>query len=121
MFINFINRIGRLWVFKHKMVLGYSQYYCSLIAQHLERKSVMNKLLILISALLLVGCSSYRPIADLKASKNANHFQEDRQHCKLLIKEEFNAFYAAWYDRELLARCLNGRGHNILNTYTIGN
>ena len=38
----------------------------------------MNKLLILISALLLVGCSSYRPIADLKASKNANHFQEDR-------------------------------------------
>ena len=40
---------------------------------------------------------------------------------EMLIKEEFNAFYAAWYDRELLARCLNGRGHNVLNTYTIDN
>jgi len=37
----------------------------------------------------------------------------------MLIKEEFNAFYSAWYDRELLSRCLNGRGHNILNTYTM--
>ena len=72
-------------------------------------------------AFLLVSCASYQPIADLKASKNANDFQEDRQHCKLLIKEEFNAFYSAWYDRELLSRCLNGRGHNVLNTYTIGN
>ena len=80
----------------------------------------MNKLLIILLAFLLVGCASYQPIADLKASKNANDFQEDRQHCKLLIKEEFNAFYAAWYDRELLSRCLNGRGHNVLNTYTIG-
>lgn len=81
----------------------------------------MNKLLIILLAFLLVGCASYRPVADLKASKNANDYQEDRQHCKLLIKEEFNAFYAAWYDRELLSRCLNGRGHNVLNTYTIQN
>jgi hypothetical protein len=100
--------------------MAYAMIYISCVAAP-RKESVMNKLLILISALLLVGCSSYRPVADLKASKNANHFQEDRQHCKLLIKEEFNAFYAAWYDRELLARCLNGRGHNILNTYTIGN
>ena len=81
----------------------------------------MKKIILLLSTLLLVGCASYNPIPDLKASKNANNFQEDRQHCKLLIKEEFNAFYAAWYDRELLSRCLNGRGHNVLNTYTIGN
>ena len=39
----------------------------------------------------------------------------------IISKEEFNAFYAAWYDRELLSRCLNGRGHNVLNTYTIQN
>ena len=81
----------------------------------------MNKIILLFSTLLLVSCASYDPIADLKASKDANSFQEDRQHCIMLINEEFNAFYAAWYDRELLSRCLNGRGHNILNTYTIGN
>tara|TARA_Y100000401_G_C8215371_1_gene170566 strand:+ start:328 stop:576 length:249 start_codon:yes stop_codon:yes gene_type:complete len=82
----------------------------------------MKKLsLILLASMMLVGCASYNPVADLKASKNANSFQEDRQHCKLLIKEEFNAFYAAWYDRELLSRCLNGRGHNVLNTYTMNN
>ena len=120
MFINFINRIGRLWVFNY-IVLGYSQSYCSLNNPAPRKESVMNKLFILISALLLVGCSAYRPVADLKASENANSFQEDTHHCRLLIKEEFNAFYAAWYDRELLARCLNGRGHNVLNTYTIGN
>ena len=81
----------------------------------------MKKLSIILLAFLLAGCASYKPIADLKASKNANDYQEDRQHCKLLIKEEFNAFYAAWYDRELLSRCLNGRGHNVLNTYIINN
>ena len=81
----------------------------------------MNKLLIILLSFLLVSCASYKPVADLKVSKNANAYQVDRQHCRLLIKEEFNAFYGAWYDRELLSRCLNGRGHNILNTYTIQN
>lgn len=81
----------------------------------------MNKIIFLFATLLLVGCAGYQPVADLRASKDANSYQEDRQHCRLLIKEEFNAFYAAWYDRELLSRCLNGRGHNVLNTYTIGN
>jgi len=86
-----------------------------------KKDSVMKKIILLLSTLLLVGCAGYKPVADLRASKDASSFQEDRQHCKLLIKEEFNAFYAAWYDRELLSRCLNGRGHNVLNTYTIGN
>ena len=81
----------------------------------------MNKIILLFSTLFLFSCASYQPVADLRASKDANSIQEDRQHCRLLIKEEFNAFYAAWYDRELLSRCLNGRGHNVLNTYTIGN
>ena len=81
----------------------------------------MKKNILIFSLVFLLGCA-YDPVADLKASKtNAENYQEDKQHCKLLIKEEFNAFYAAWYDRELLSRCLNGRGHNILNTYTIGN
>ena len=79
----------------------------------------MNKLISILAFSLLVGCAAYQPIPDLKASKDANSFQEDRQHCRMLIKEEFNAFYSAWYDRELLSRCLNGRGHNILNTYTM--
>ena len=81
----------------------------------------MKKLSLILLTFLLVGCASYQPIADLKASTNANNYQEDKYHCKSLIKEEFNAFYAAWYDRELLSRCLNGRGHNILNTYIINN
>ena len=79
----------------------------------------MNKLISILALSLLVGCAAYKPIPDLKASKNANSFQEAKHHCKMLIKEEFNAFYSAWYDRELLSRCLNGRGHNILNTYTM--
>ena len=79
----------------------------------------MNKLISILALSLLVGCAAYKPIPDLKASKDANSFQEDRQHCKMLIKEEFNAFYSAWYDRELLSRCLYGRGHNILNTYIL--
>ena len=81
----------------------------------------MNKIILLFSTLFLFSCASYNHVADLRSSKYGNSFQEDRQHCRLLIKEEFNAFYAAWYDRELLSRCLNGRGHNVLNTYTIGN
>ena len=79
----------------------------------------MKKLISILALNFLVGCAAYQPIPDLKASKNANSFQEDKHHCKMLIKEEFNAFYAAWYDRELLSRCLNGRGHNILNTYIL--
>ncbi len=81
----------------------------------------MNSLLIILFSFLLVSCTSYKPVADLKASSYANDYQDASQHFKLLIKEEFNAFYAAWYDRELLSRCLNGRGHNGLNTYTIQN
>ena len=111
------------------MVVGHSLawWLIWLTFQHLlsvlppTKEESMNKIVIILLAFLLVGCASYQPIADLKASKNANDYQEDRQHCRLLIKEEFNAFYAAWYDRELLSRCLNGRGHNVLNTYTIGN
>ena len=45
----------------------------------------MNKIILLFSTLFLVSCASYDPIADLKASKDANSFQEDRQHCRLLI------------------------------------
>ena len=114
-----LDRIRLVRIFK-QMVLGYS-LNLSLNTLAPRKESKMNKLLIILLSFLLVSCASYRPVADLKASKNANDYQEDRQHCKLLIKEEFNAFYAAWYDRELLSRCLNGRGHNVLNTYTIQN
>ena len=114
-----LDRIGLVRVL-NIAVLGYSLNLSpNTLAPRKESK--MNKLLIILLSFLLVSCASYRPVADLKASKNANDYQEDRQHCKLLIKEEFNAFYAAWYDRELLSRCLNGRGHNVLNTYTIQN
>ena len=87
----------------------------------LNKGGQMNKIVFILLTFLLTSCASYQPVTDLKASKNANDYQEDKHHCRLLIKEEFNAFYAAWYDRELLSRCLNGRGHNVLNTYTIGN
>ena len=44
----------------------------------------MNKLISILALSLLVGCAAYKPIPDLKASKDANSFQEDRQHCRML-------------------------------------
>ena len=71
----------------------------------------MKNIIIILLTFLLTSCASYKAIS----------YQDDNYRCKSLIKEDMNAFYAAWYDRELLSRCLNGRGHNVLNTYTIGN
>ena len=42
----------------------------------------MNKIILLFSTLFLFSCAGYNPVADLRASKDANSFQEDRQHCK---------------------------------------
>ena len=47
----------------------------------------MKKLISILAFSFLVGCAAYQPIPDLKASKNANSFQEDRQHCKCLLKK----------------------------------
>ena len=79
----------------------------------------MNKL-ILISLLLLTSGGlgkDFDPFVDLKGSNDGSMAQEDKVMCRAIIKMETNALYAAWYDRELITNCMQGRGHSVLNDF----
>jgi len=79
------------------------------------------KKLALISLLLFTSAcgmtKDFNPLVDLKGSKNGAMAQEDKVMCRAIIKMETNALYSAWYDRELLTNCMNGRGHSVLNDF----
>ncbi len=71
----------------------------------------MKALLIII---LLSGCA-YKPVVDLRASEEkAQLLQRDTMECKRIIKDNIN-----WYmNRDIpLVKCLEGRGHSVLNSY----
>ena len=73
-----------------------------------------------IGATLLASCSSYEPVADLRASKDAHLFQRDVYECERLALDA-----GGWYDwfplqaksdySVMVDRCLKGRGHSIIS------
>ena len=80
----------------------------------------MNKLILISLLLLTSACGmtkDFNPLVDLKGSKNGAMAQEDKIMCRAIIKMETNALYAAWYDRELITNCMQGRGHSVLNDF----
>ena len=63
--------------------------------------------------LVLTGCS-YNPVVDLRASKDeAQLYQRDVMECKELAKQVDWAIFPIY--RMAVAKCLEGRGHSILN------
>ena len=63
--------------------------------------------------LVLTGCS-YTPVVDLRASKDgAQLFQRDVMECRELAKQVDWAIFPTY--RMAVAKCLEGRGHSILN------
>ena len=63
--------------------------------------------------LVLTGCS-YNPVVDLRASKDeAQLYQRDVMECKELAKQVDWAIFPTY--RMAVAKCLEGRGHSILN------
>tara|TARA_R110001599_G_scaffold322880_1_gene534249 strand:+ start:4847 stop:5077 length:231 start_codon:yes stop_codon:yes gene_type:complete len=76
----------------------------------------MKKLIILtIPLLFLAGCGNFEPLIDLKASEGekAKHAQEDHMECEWLIEK----FTEGWFkdDAEMVRKCLDGRGHSVIN------
>ena len=70
---------------------------------------------LVVTAIVLTGCASRAPIADLRVSEDkAQLYQRDVAECRALVKEA-----VAWYVLEIergrmVARCLTGRGHSII-------
>ena len=78
----------------------------------------MNKLILIGLLLLTSACGiskEFVPLVDLKGSKDGKMMQEDVVMCRAIIKLETNALYGAWYDRELMTNCMQGRGHSVIN------
>ena len=73
----------------------------------------MKKIILII--ILLSGCS-YKPVVDLRASEEkAQLLQRDTMECKQIIKENISWFRGR---RDLaMQKCLNGRGHSVLNSW----
>ena len=73
------------------------------------------KYLIILPFLFMIGCETYEPLIDLKASKEgkAKHAQEDHMECEWLIEK----FTEGWFkdDAEMVRKCLGGRGHSVIN------
>ena len=66
----------------------------------------------ILTIILLSGCA-YKPVVDLRASEDkAQLLQRDTMECKRIIKDNIS-----WYmNRNIpLAKCLEGRGHSVLN------
>jgi hypothetical protein len=74
----------------------------------------MRKILIIF---LLGGCS-FKPVADLRVSKEANHYQRDLTECRSLATEASSTLdkmiTSVGYKR-MVIKCLDGRGHSIIN------
>ncbi len=74
--------------------------------------------LILISALLIGGCS-YNPTVDLRASANkAQLFDRDVMECRALTLKAggwaFKPLLEGGAYQRILNQCLKGRGHSVL-------
>lgn len=64
-------------------------------------------------ALFVSGCS-YNPVVDLRASKDeAQLYQRDLMECRVLAKQVDWEIFPT--HRMAVAKCLEGRGHTILN------
>lgn len=71
------------------------------------------RLAILTIAVSMTACS-YTPVVDLRASKDeAQLFQRDLMECRELAKQVDWAIFPTY--RMAVAKCLEGRGHSILN------
>ena len=71
------------------------------------------RLAILTLAVSLTACS-YTPVVDLRASKDeAQLFQRDVMECRELAKQVDWQIFPTY--RMAVAKCLEGRGHSILN------
>lgn len=75
----------------------------------------LSKLCVLI--LLTTGCSKFEPVVDLRASEDKAHlYQRDLTECRMLASTA-----RGWIDKALISdspmvtKCLEGRGHNVLN------
>ncbi len=77
----------------------------------------MNKVFLVILLLMTSACGHWEPLVDLKGSLSGENFQEDKIMCRAIIKDETSALYGAWYDRELMQNCMNGRGYSVLNKW----
>ncbi len=72
---------------------------------------------ILLLSLLVSGCA-FTPVADLRVSKEANHYQRDLTECRSLAEDASGAFdrlYGTYSYKKMVMKCLGGRGHSILN------
>lgn len=68
---------------------------------------------VFIIAASMTACS-YTPVVDLRASKDeAQLFQRDLMECRELAKQVDWAIFPTY--RMAVAKCLEGRGHSILN------
>ena len=80
----------------------------------------MNKVFLVILLFMTSACGMTKdwvPIVDLKGSLSGENFQEDKIMCRAIIKDETSALYGAWFDKELMQNCMNGRGYSILNKW----
>ena len=73
------------------------------------------KYLIILPILFITGCRTYEPLNDLKASKEgkAKHAQEDHMECEWLIDRYAKGLFTD--DTEMIRKCLDGRGHSVIN------
>jgi len=68
---------------------------------------------VFIMAVSMTACS-YTPVVDLRASKDeAQLFQRDLMECRELAKQVDWQIFPIY--RMAVAKCLEGRGHSILN------
>ena len=71
----------------------------------------MKKYLVLF--LLTSSCTSF--IIDPRGSKDPREIVRDKIECKQIIREEANIAEAVFLREVMMKKCLQNRGHSILN------
>lgn len=74
------------------------------------------KYLLITAALTMTACSTYQPIADLRASEDkAQLYQRDVSECKSLVSQtKWDWEWTVQYQK-MVNKCLDGRGHSVLS------
>ena len=72
----------------------------------------------LIIALALTGCAKYEPLVDLRASdEQAQLYQRDLNECHMIVDNRIKWYSSGALSKHIMInRCLEGRGHSVLNS-----
>jgi|TARA_R110000824_G_scaffold6017_1_gene27668 hypothetical protein len=74
----------------------------------------MFKIIIILSLLFIISCSSYVPVYDPTGS-NSKEFYDDLAECRFVAESQMTGFQYGYHEKQVIGKCMENRGYSILN------